>query len=60
METAKQHFQHLLDHGGTHRQEQIAMNRLREIAAKQAALGTSPPSTTTTHQRAKPRARAER
>jgi len=38
METAKQHFQQLLDHGGTHMQKQIAANRLREIQAKQAAL----------------------
>ena len=38
METAKQHFQHLLDQGGTHIQEQIAGNRLREIQSKQAAL----------------------
>ena len=38
METAQQHFQHLLDHGGTPLQEQIAGNRLREIQAKQEAL----------------------
>ena len=43
METAKQHFQHLLDHGGTHMQMQIAGNRLREIQAKQAALCVPPP-----------------
>jgi hypothetical protein len=42
METAKQHFQHLLDHGGTPLQEQIAGNRLREIQAKQAALCAPP------------------
>ena len=29
METAKQHFQHLLDQGGTPLQEQIAGNRWR-------------------------------
>ena len=44
METAKQHFQQLLDHGGTPIQEQIAGNRLREIQAKQEAL-CPPPST---------------
>jgi hypothetical protein len=43
METAKQHFQHLLDHGGTPMQEQIAGNRLREIQAKQDALRPPPP-----------------
>ena len=30
MATAQQHFQHLLDQGGTPLQEQIAGNRLRE------------------------------
>jgi hypothetical protein len=40
METAKQHFQHLLDHGGTPMQKQIAANRLREIQAKQEALSS--------------------
>ena len=44
LETAKQHFQLLLDHGGTHIQEQIAGNRLREIDAKQEALRTPPPA----------------
>src|SRR5215218_2814647 len=43
METAKQHFQHLLDQGGTPLQEQIAGNRLREIQAKQDALRPPPP-----------------
>ena len=43
METAKQHFQHLLDHGGTPMQEQIAGNRLREIEATQEALRRPPP-----------------
>ena len=38
LETAQRHFQQLLDTGGTHIQEQIAGNRLREIAAKQEAL----------------------
>ena len=42
METAKQHFQHLLDHGGTPLQEQIAGNRLREIQTKQEALHPPP------------------
>jgi hypothetical protein len=42
IETAKQHFQQLLDHGGTPIQQQIAVNRLREIQAKQEAL--HPPS----------------
>jgi hypothetical protein len=60
LETAKQHFQRLLDHGGTHIQEQIALNRLREIAAKQEALSTPPPSTPTTRKQAKPHARAKR
>ena len=60
LEAAKQHFQQLLDHGGTHIQEQIATNRLREIEAKQEAIGTPPPSTSPTRQRAKPRARAKR
>jgi hypothetical protein len=44
LETAKQHFQHLLDYGGTHMQMQIAENRLREIHAKQAALCPLPPA----------------
>jgi hypothetical protein len=44
METAKQHFQQLLDTGGTPIQEQIATNRLREIHTKQAALRTPPPA----------------
>ena len=44
LETAKQHFQQLLEHGGTPIQEQIAANRLREIQAKQAALRTPPPA----------------
>jgi hypothetical protein len=42
METAKQHFQHLLDQGGTPMQKQIAENRLREIQAKQEALSSPP------------------
>lgn len=44
LETAKRHFQALLDRGGTHIQEQIAANRLREIQAKQEALRTPPPA----------------
>jgi hypothetical protein len=44
MESAKRHFQQLLDNGGTHLQEQIAANRLREIHVKQEALRTPPPS----------------
>lgn len=44
METAKRHFQQLLDHGGTPLQEQIAANRLREIHVKQEALRTPPAS----------------
>jgi hypothetical protein len=44
METAKRHFQQLLDMGGTPIQEQIAANRLREIQAKQAALRPQPPA----------------
>ena len=44
METAKRHFQQLLDTGGTHLQEQIAANRLREIQVKQEALRTPPPA----------------
>jgi len=44
IETAQQHFQQLLDKGGTHLQEQIALNRLREIQAKQEALHTPPAS----------------
>jgi hypothetical protein len=44
LETATKHFQLLLDHGGTHIQEQIAANRLREIHAKQEALRTPPQS----------------
>jgi hypothetical protein len=55
LEAAKQHFQQLLDHGGTHIQEQIATNRLREIQAKQEALRTPPPSQPSTRQRAKQR-----
>ena len=49
METAKQHFQHLLDQGGTPLQEQIAGNRLREIQAKQdGALRSATGETTHT------------
>jgi len=44
LETAKRHFQQLLDTGGTHIQEQIAGNRLREIEATQEALRTPPPA----------------
>jgi hypothetical protein len=44
LETAKRHFQQLLDHGGTHIQEQIAGNRLREINAQQEALRTPLPA----------------
>ena len=44
LETAKRHFQQLLDTGGTHIQEQIAGNRLREIQATQEALRTPPPA----------------
>jgi hypothetical protein len=44
LETAQQYFQQLLDTGGTHIQEQIAANRLREIKAKQEALRTPPPA----------------
>jgi hypothetical protein len=54
LETAKQYFQQLLDTGGTHIQEQIAANRLREIQATQAALRTPPPSKPLTR-RAAPR-----
>ena len=43
MESAKQHFQQLLDNGGTPLQEHIAANRLREIHVKQEALRTPPP-----------------
>jgi hypothetical protein len=43
LETAKKHFQQLLDTGGTPIQEQIAANRLREIQAKEEALQTPPP-----------------
>jgi hypothetical protein len=42
-ETAQQPFQHLLDHGGTPLQEQMAANRLRELQAKQDALRPPPP-----------------
>ena len=52
LETAKQHFQHLLDHGGTHMQEQIAGNRLREIQATQDALRLPPPTKPPTRRRA--------
>jgi hypothetical protein len=44
MESAKQHFQQLLDNGGTPLQEQIAANRLREIHVKQEEFRTPPPS----------------
>ena len=42
METAKRHFQQLLDNGGTPLQQQIAANRLREIQVKQEGLRTPP------------------
>ena len=54
LETAKRHFQHLLDHGGTHMQEQIAANRLREIQATQEARRT-PPLAKPPRRRATPR-----
>jgi hypothetical protein len=44
MESAKLHFQQLLNNGGTPLQEQIAANRLREIHVKQEALRTLPAS----------------
>lgn len=37
LETAKRHFQQLLDTGGTPMQEQIATNRLRDIRERQEA-----------------------
>lgn len=49
IETAKRHFQHLLDTGGTPAQERIAANRLRDIQVEQEAR-LQPPS-------AKPRTR---
>jgi hypothetical protein len=52
LETAKRHFQQLLDTGGTHIQEQIAANRLREIQAKQEALTMPPPAKPPTHRTA--------
>lgn len=54
LETAKQHFQQLLDRGGTPIQEQIAGNRLRDIQAMQAALRT-PPSVKPPTRRTAPR-----
>jgi hypothetical protein len=54
LETAKRHFQQLLAHGGTHIQEQIAGNRLREIQATQEALRT-PPSAKPPKRRTAPR-----
>jgi hypothetical protein len=56
LETAKRHFQQLLDTGGTHIQEQIAANRLREIRATQAALNAPPESKPPARRRA-PRAK---
>ena len=44
LETAKRHFQQLLDTGGTHLQQQIAANRLREIQLKQEGPRTPPPA----------------
>ena len=44
LETAKRHFQQLLDTGGTHLQQQIAANRLREIQVKQEGPRTPPPT----------------
>jgi hypothetical protein len=52
IETAQQHFQQLLDHGGTPLQEQIARNRLREIQAKQEALRHPPRAKLPTRQTA--------
>ena len=43
MATAQQHFHHLLDHGGTPLQEQIAENRVRVMQATQDALRPPPP-----------------
>ena len=42
-ETAQQPFHHLLDHGGTSMQEQIAGNPVREMQATQGALRPPPP-----------------
>jgi hypothetical protein len=42
LETATQHFQHLLDSGGTTVQERIAANRLREIRILLAARNKPP------------------
>ena len=44
LETAKRHFQQLLDTGGTPLQMQIAANRLREIQVQQAGPRTPPPA----------------
>ena len=42
MEAAKQHFQHLLDHGGTPSHTQSVEPRVRAMPAKQAALCLPP------------------
>jgi hypothetical protein len=44
LETAKRHFQQLLDTGGTPLQMQIAANRLREIQVTQEGPRTPPPA----------------
>ena len=44
LETAKRHFQQLLDTGGTPLQMQIAANRLREIQITQEGPRTPPPA----------------
>jgi hypothetical protein len=49
IDLARQHFQELLDNGGTPTQERIATNRLREIHQQQKALSEP--------QSSKPRAR---
>jgi hypothetical protein len=54
MEAAKRHFQQLLDNGGTHIQEQIAVNRLREIRAQQEESHTPPASPPAKRRKAPP------
>ena len=51
METAKHHFEKLLDTGGTPLQERIATNRLREIREQQEARNNPTPTKSRTRRK---------
>lgn len=59
METAKQHFEQLLEKGGTPLQERIATNRLREIREQQEALNNPTPTKSRTRRKAAERTKRD-